>query len=110
MIRLNMNTIKTAVPEFIDPVFAKTSSKRSFLVIENECAGACFRKNWVYKLGHWTVGEELQLACEVGREGRPQLAAQERGQCGPSDHRVHRVATAAFWRTFSHEGKISPGW
>jgi len=25
------------------------------------------------------------------------------------DHRVHRVATAAFWRTFSHEGKISPG-
>jgi hypothetical protein len=26
------------------------------------------------------------------------------------DHRVHRVATAAFWRTFSDEGKISPGW
>jgi hypothetical protein len=26
------------------------------------------------------------------------------------DHRIHRVATAAFWRTFSHEGKISPGW
>ncbi len=25
-------------------------------------------------------------------------------------HRVHRVATSAFWRTFSHEGKISPGW
>jgi hypothetical protein len=23
------------------------------------------------------------------------------------DHRVNRVATAAFWRTFSHEGKIS---
>jgi len=21
-------------------------------------------------------------------------------------HRVHRVATAAFWRTFNHEGKI----
>ncbi len=28
--------------------------------------------------------------------------------CSP--HRVHRVATAAFWRTVSHEGKISPGW
>jgi hypothetical protein len=27
-----------------------------------------------------------------------------------ADHIVHRVATAAFWRTFSHEGKISPGW
>ncbi len=26
------------------------------------------------------------------------------------DHRVHRVATAAFWRTFSDEGKIGPGW
>ncbi len=22
-------------------------------------------------------------------------------------HRVHRVATAAFWRTFSHEGKLA---
>jgi hypothetical protein len=44
MIRLNLSTIKTAVPEFIDPVFAKTSSKRSFSVIENERVGACFRK------------------------------------------------------------------
>jgi hypothetical protein len=26
------------------------------------------------------------------------------------DHRVHRVVTSAFWRTFSHEGKISLGW
>jgi|688.fasta_scaffold1718399_1 hypothetical protein len=27
------------------------------------------------------------------------------------DHRIHRVAMAAFWRsTFHHEGKISPGW
>jgi hypothetical protein len=26
------------------------------------------------------------------------------------EHRVHRVATAAFWRTFSDEGKIGPGW
>jgi hypothetical protein len=25
-------------------------------------------------------------------------------------HRVHRVVTAAFWHTFSHEGKIRPGW
>jgi hypothetical protein len=28
----------------------------------------------------------------------------------PPPHRVHRVATAAFWRTFSDEGKIGPGW
>ncbi len=25
-------------------------------------------------------------------------------------HRVHRVATVIFWRTFHHDGKISPGW
>ncbi len=29
---------------------------------------------------------------------------------GRSEHRVHRVATATFWRTFHHDGKISPGW
>jgi hypothetical protein len=23
---------------------------------------------------------------------------------------THRVATAAFWRKFYHDGKISPGW
>ncbi len=26
------------------------------------------------------------------------------------NNRVHRVATATFWRTFHHDGKISPGW
>jgi hypothetical protein len=33
----------------------------------------------------------------------------EVGVVGPQST-VHRVATAAFWRTFSHESKISPGW
>ncbi len=32
------------VPEFIDPVFAKTSPKRSFLVIENERFRLVFAK------------------------------------------------------------------
>jgi hypothetical protein len=32
------------VPEFIDPVFAKTSPKRSFLVKENERFGLVFAK------------------------------------------------------------------
>jgi hypothetical protein len=32
------------VPEFINPVFAKTSSKRSFSVIENERFGLVFAK------------------------------------------------------------------
>ncbi len=26
---------------------------------------------------------------------------------GGLSHRVHRVVTSAFWRTFSHDGKIS---
>ncbi len=36
--------IPTTVPEFIDPVFAKTSPKRSFWVIENEGFGLVFAK------------------------------------------------------------------
>jgi hypothetical protein len=43
------------VPEFIDPVFAKTSTKRSFSVIENERFWAYFRENGVYKFGHRSV-------------------------------------------------------
>jgi hypothetical protein len=31
-------------------------------------------------------------------------------ETGSTSHRVHRVASPAFWRTFYHEGKISPGW
>jgi hypothetical protein len=36
--------MESSVPEFIDPVFAKTSPKRSFLVIENERYGLYFGK------------------------------------------------------------------
>ncbi len=39
------------VPEFIDPVFVTTSSKRWFSVIENEY-WACFHENRVYNFGH----------------------------------------------------------
>jgi hypothetical protein len=43
--------------------------------------------------------------CERGWACTPHPCTPESG-----NHRVHRVATAAFWRTFSHEGKIGPGW
>jgi hypothetical protein len=33
-----------SVPEFIDQIFARTSSKRSFSVIENDCFGLVFAK------------------------------------------------------------------
>jgi hypothetical protein len=40
------------VPKFLDPVFAKTSLKRSFTVIDNERFGLVFAKNWVYNFGN----------------------------------------------------------
>jgi hypothetical protein len=42
-----------AVPEIIDPVFAKTSPKRSFSMTESEHFGLVFTKARVYKFGHW---------------------------------------------------------
>jgi hypothetical protein len=46
-----LSCFKTSpVPEFIDPVFAKTRQNARFLLSENERFG--FRENWVYKFGH----------------------------------------------------------
>ncbi len=53
----------TAVPEFIDPVFVKTSPKRSFSVIQNERFGLVFVKTGSIISGtgptSGTVGEPL---------------------------------------------------
>jgi hypothetical protein len=49
-----MRTILSVVdplPEIIDPVFAKTSPKRSFLMTEYERFGLVFTKTRVYKFG-----------------------------------------------------------
>jgi hypothetical protein len=43
---------KTTVPEIIDPVFAKASSKRSLSMTEYERFGIVFTKTRVYKFGH----------------------------------------------------------
>jgi hypothetical protein len=40
------------MPEIIDPVFAKTSPKRSFSMSEYELFGLVFTKTLVYKFGH----------------------------------------------------------
>ncbi len=42
---------QSPVPEFTDPVFAKTSPKRSFSVIENEPFGLVFVKTWSLNSG-----------------------------------------------------------
>jgi hypothetical protein len=47
------------LPEFIVPVFTKTSPKRSFLLTENERFGLFLRENWVYKFGHRTLEIEF---------------------------------------------------
>jgi hypothetical protein len=33
-----------------------------------------------------------------------------KGPCGTGAQSTHREATAAFWRIFHHDGKISPAW
>jgi hypothetical protein len=43
-VTLSFITIPISVPEFIDPVFVKTSPKRSFSVIQNERFGLVFGK------------------------------------------------------------------
>jgi hypothetical protein len=41
---INNRTLKRPVPEFIEPVFTKTSPKRSFSVMQNERFGLVFAK------------------------------------------------------------------
>ncbi len=48
-----------SVPEFIDPVFAKTSPKRSFLVIENKRFGLVFAETGSINSG---TGLKLRLS------------------------------------------------
>ncbi len=60
----------------------------------------------------WDVAIVISLAFLVpGQRRRRRWTGHQENETGVSrTHRVHRVATAAFWRTFSDEGKISPGW
>jgi hypothetical protein len=41
---LSKNLFSGTVPEFVDPVYAKTSPKRSFSISENERFGLVFTK------------------------------------------------------------------
>ncbi len=57
-----------SVPEIIDPVFSKTSPKRSFSMTEHERFGLFFTKTRVYKFGHGnaTGGGAQRLALRLG--------------------------------------------
>ncbi len=60
---------------------------------------------YFFKVCDMRKGENMPIFCQLIRQTFPRWAET----CG-LEHRVHKVATAAFWRTFSHEGKISPNW
>ncbi len=68
----------------------------------------------LYTVSRWRAQRARVMDKPKGllRLAEPPWAAFERllWENAGCDHRVHRVATAAFWRTFSDEGKISPGW
>jgi hypothetical protein len=55
MLLLNIFILRQSVPEILDPVFAKTSPKRSFSMTEYERFGLVFTKTRVYKFGHWAA-------------------------------------------------------
>jgi hypothetical protein len=50
---------KSSVPEFIDPVFTKTSPKRSFSVIQNERFGLVFAKTGSIISGTGLISENV---------------------------------------------------
>jgi hypothetical protein len=58
MLRNSANVFlqQSAVPEFIGPVFAKTSPKRTFSLTEKECFGLVFAKTGSIISGTWQEG------------------------------------------------------
>jgi hypothetical protein len=63
-----VDLLRGPVPEIIDPVFSKTSPKRSFSMTEQERFGLVFTKTRVYKFGHryrfsaWRAGTKPYLS------------------------------------------------
>jgi hypothetical protein len=53
------------VPEFIDPVFGKTSPKRSFSVIENERFGMVFVKTGSIKSGTGVLSNQVGYVFKI---------------------------------------------
>ncbi len=61
---LGTSLLLCPVPEFIDPVFAKTSPKRSFSVRENERFGLVFAKTGPIISGTG-VGKETKMLVKI---------------------------------------------
>ncbi len=85
-----------AVAEFTDPVFAKTSPKRSFSVIENQRFGLVFAKTGSINSGTGALYFcTLYYCCYIQNHRRKS---------------TNRLAMVTFWSTFQHDGKFSPTW
>jgi hypothetical protein len=56
------------------------------------------------------LSEEKARSCMVDAARLAEELRAEQAEPVFTSAQSHRVATAAFWRTLNHEGKISPGW
>jgi hypothetical protein len=56
-----LDKLRTPVPEIIDPVFSKTSPKRSFSMTEYEHFGLVFTKTRIYKFGHCMLSYPIDV-------------------------------------------------
>ncbi len=84
-----------------DPLCSKCSYMTSmhalyYTVLEWVCYANIFSTSSVFKY----FKHDNRMFVSVG---------YHRFRGGSFKHRLHRVTTAAFWRTFIQEGKISPG-
>ncbi len=72
----------------------------SFKILEDACLDLIVRK-YVYNSSRIFTAQLTSCSVHLGVRTSTLYRVY---------NKVHRVVTAAFWRTFSHEGKISPGW
>jgi hypothetical protein len=66
------------VPEIIDPVFAKTSTKRSLSMTAYACFGLVFTKTLVYKFGHRRIRKRQRKGRR--RKRQKTLAVEEKNR------------------------------
>ncbi len=50
------------------PCFRENQPKRSFSIKWKRVFWACFRENWVYKFGHWSLKSEMKFLSPGGKK------------------------------------------
>ncbi len=77
-----------AVPEFIDPVFTKTSPKRSFSLIQTERFGLVFAKTGSIISGTGNIEFSKFRAQLYFRDVEPNTRNEDRGIGGPRGTKI----------------------